>query len=69
MNLDSVAPLHPLGVNLRQRVVRSMLLVNRRSTGNEQDVLSPVSTTRVDGPLTRAVNSGSGNRALGDVLR
>ena len=26
--------------------------------------LSPVSTTRVDGLLTRAVNSGSGNRAL-----
>ena len=26
--------------------------------------LSPVSTTRVDGPLTQAVNLGSGNRAL-----
>ena len=27
-------------------------------------VLSPVSTTRFDGPLTRAVKSGSGNRAF-----
>jgi len=29
---------------------------------------SPVSTTRVDGPLTRAVNSGSGNRVSRCVL-
>ena len=30
--------------------------------------LSPVSTTRVHGPSTRAVNSSSGNRALPSVI-